>query len=377
MLLGSAGCDGSSHWKTLSIEERWNSQDRGRLVFVSTDPKDSSNAILVLRLPSMRVQTLSTAPEIRPSPFPGPQWSADGSSLYAGIYAPFCGLSRIEVASGIVTPFTFWREERPGDTLVHTVTNSGSRVSFHVPLARYNHRDLEFSRGAATVTVYAIRSYEERPDPLPILRRLDNVCAETGTTPFDLLSNLCSYGNREHGELIAIDSAGDITVLRPVETDGHRGLAVSRDESLFVFCSGEDLLIYDRRNGETLVAPHPMGFRIFGPVFSPDGGTLAVVGWDAVAANRAAILLSHSPDLTDFHILTEFSFKTPFRLRWSSSGEWILVSVSRPVEGLGSRDLVLIEASTGAQYELPIGFIVDGRRDARYGIDNFDFDWAP
>jgi len=347
----------------------------GDILFVSSTVKGLEKPRLcILHLPGREVEVVTNGPGTVPfHAGPGPVWGVSADIVYFSgeRRTQFQGLCRLDRTTGTVTrvlPDGIWRHPGAGHELVFVRDSGGVLVGHKAPGVRITA--FEFCFGKASKTLYVVLGYE-----------IDRGLPDWSVDPDSLglpawaegrVRVMLEEGNSKWIDLVAVDSLGNVTVVREQEFGLYTILSVSHDERFLGYSDGEDVHIYDRDRKEILVPARGGGARLRSASFSPDGRLLAAVGWED---KSGGIYICEAPGFVEFELLCEMRSQRPFDLCWSPDGDWILVHVAKRGE-IGPMRLVALEVSTCTLVDIPMPFLVDGERDPQYYVNPGGIDWT-
>ncbi|MBI5868178.1 MAG: PD40 domain-containing protein [candidate division Zixibacteria bacterium] len=346
-LVCSSGCSQDAGAES-AIRKRWASGAHGRIAFISGIYLGrQERALCVMDVSTGEVSTVLSGDSVRTDVMTSPQWSRDHRMIVFSTVSN--GVYQYDIQSGVAKRVSFGD---PGQQVLFdsgeaTRTRKvGNRLSDSVPVARHSIESIAL--GKATGRLYTV----------------------------------WLTGQEGLGHLTATvrDSVGSESTVVGFDGGIFCGFAVSPDEKRVVFSTEGQFRLWDIARSTWLMPNRPADYHnLFGPSFSPDGQSLAVVGRGGTSPSTAVsgILISHAPGFSEWQELRRLSPNYfPFSLCWSPDGKWLLVTVQRRGGGaLTISDLLVVDAKTGMSFELDKVFLRGGHPVSGIYVDG-GMDWT-
>lgn len=366
-----------------TIQARWDSMDRGRIVFISGISLGlSSYTAGVMELSSRNVTLLPPPAGNAWRDLLAPKWAPAGTHIYAGVKGPQEGIWTFSVLNGESRRLISWgsNSSRGEPDGLLPIIKRGTRYWYDRPYMSYGDLEINVEPLSRSITVARSYAYDNGPPGYHI--KLDTLREPDWVKTRFNAHGIESDSVGEWMDIIRFDSAGNMESLTEHGWSETHGMSISRKGDQIALTSRSTFslsqvgkegrivhtparVIVTSASGDSSRSPSfpdPYRESIY-PTFSPDGKYLAFIATESYIRGSAVIVVNPTKNLDTNAYVFKLDGWLPRRICWSPDGEWMLVAAKPERVSLEVYDLLAVEVASGEFVEIPRPYLLDSVPD--------------
>lgn len=389
---GFSDCEAGDRRNVIS---RWDSKDRGRIVFISGISLGLPHyTVGVMELSSRNVTLLHPPSGNKWRQYLAPKWAPDGTHIYVGVSGPEEGIWTYSLQRGELRRLISWGSNSSRgepDGLMPVIMN-GTRYWYDRPFVSYDDIEMDVDPLSQAITVARFYAFFNGPPGYHI--ELDTLNEPVWVKARFNSHDIETDSAGEFMDIIRFDSIGNVDRLREHSWSRTHGMSLSHSGGQTALTSRSRFKLSKVGNETSMVHtpakvivtslssdssisprfPEPYIESIY-PAFSPDGKYLAFIATENLVHGSTAVVVNPSNDFNSNAYVFKLDGWLPRRICWSPDGEWLLVA-ARPVRvSLEVYDLLAIEVSSGEFFEIPRPYLVNGESYPEIHVEE-GIDWT-